>query len=130
MKRAPTHRGHEVSSHDKRAGRSSRVARQTFDSQEDGGAVAESAGKRVRVEVVEIMGSGKCSSDLHKVGQAWVVSDAVVPPGMCAWAYNSIQPFITALRCDGRFPWRDDPVARVCCPDADNPVVFRVSIEH
>lgn len=87
------------------------------------------SGKRVHIEVVEVMGSGRCSSDLHDVGQSWDVSDAVIPQGMCAWAYNSIQPFITALYCNGRFPWRDDPVARVCCPDADNPVVFQISIE-
>lgn len=91
--------------------------------------VAEAAGKPVRVEIVDIMGSGNCPSGFH-VGQTWVVSDAVVPKDMCAWAYNSIAPFITVLRCKGRFPWRDEPVVRVCCPDADNPVVFLLSIEE
>jgi uncharacterized repeat protein (TIGR04076 family) len=94
-----------------------------------GGDMADSEGKRVRVEIVDIMGSGECPSGFE-VGRSWVVADSVVPEGMCAWAYNAISPFITALRCDGRFPWRDDPVARVCCPDADNPVVFLLSIEE
>lgn len=92
--------------------------------------MTEANGKRVRVEVVKIMGAGKCSSDLHKVGQTWVVSDAVVPQGMCGFAYGAISPFVTALRFGGRFPWKEDPVATVCCPDADNPVVFRLSLEE
>ena len=92
--------------------------------------MAPSNGNRVRVEVIGIMGAGKCSSDLHEVGQAWVVADAVVPQGMCSYAFNAINPFITALRFGGRFPWKDDPVATVCCPDADNPVVFRLSLEE
>lgn len=91
--------------------------------------MSDPTGKRVRVEVIRIMGAGKCSSDLHKVGQSWVLADAAVPPGMCGYAYNAISPFITALRFGGRFPWKAEPVATVCCPDADNPVVFRLSLE-
>lgn len=90
--------------------------------------MAGTIGKPVRVEIVDIMGTGTCPSGFG-VGRTWTISDEIVPEGMCAWAYNSIAPFITALRCNGRFPWRDDPVARVCCPDADNPVVFLLSIE-
>ncbi|MBA4378819.1 MAG: TIGR04076 family protein [Gemmatimonas sp.] len=84
----------------------------------------------MRVEVIGIMGAGTCSSGLHEVGQSWVVDDAVVPQGMCGYAYNAINPFIMALRCGGRFPWKDEPVATVCCPDADNPVVFRLSLDE
>lgn len=86
-------------------------------------------GKRVRAEIVEIMGSGACPSGYH-VGQTWLIADSTVPEGMCAWAYNAISPFITALRCDGRFPWREEPVARVCCPDADNPVVYLLTVDE
>ncbi len=92
--------------------------------------MSDSHGKAVRIEVVRILGTGKCSSELHKVGQRWVVADPAVPPGMCGYAYNAIVPFITALRFGGRPPWKDEPVATVCCPDADNPVVFRLSLEE
>jgi uncharacterized repeat protein (TIGR04076 family) len=89
--------------------------------------MSEPYGTPVRIEVVEIMGTGRCAGDLHDVGDVWIVRDAVVPEGMCSWAYNAIEPFVSALRCGGRFPWSDETVARACCPDADNPVVFRVS---
>ena len=82
----------------------------------------------VRVEIVEIMGSGKCPSGF-KVGRTWTVSDGLCPDGMCAWAFNAILPFITTLRFNGRFPWSEEPKARVCCPDADNPVVFHLTPE-
>jgi len=35
-----------------------------------GGAMSEASGKRVRIEVVDVMGSGRCSSGLHDVGQS------------------------------------------------------------
>lgn len=92
--------------------------------------MGEVEGRPVRVEVVDIMGAGSCASGIHEVGQHWTVTDSMVPAGMCGWAYNAISPFIAALRFDGRFPWRDEPVTNVCCPDADNPVVFRVSIDE
>lgn len=85
--------------------------------------MTEPNGMRVRAEIVEIMGGGACASGLE-VGRAWIIEDSTCPQGMCSWAYNSIMPFITVLRCNGRFPWKDEPLARVCCPDADNPVVF------
>jgi len=83
----------------------------------------------IQVEIIEIMGSGKCPSGFQ-VGRSRVISDGICPEGMCAWAFNSILPFITTLRFNGRFPWREKPMARVCCPDADNPVVFQVSSDH
>ena len=90
--------------------------------------MSESNGTRVRAEVVEIMGSGECPSGLE-VGRAWVIDDYLCPQGMCVFAYNSIMPFITTLRFNGRFPWREEPMARVCCPDAGHPVVFQLTAE-
>lgn len=84
-------------------------------------------GNRVQVEIIEIMGKGGCPSDF-KAGQSWLVTDWLCHAGMCAWAYNSLLPFVTTLRFGGRFPWREEPMARLCCPDADNPVVFKLSI--
>lgn len=89
--------------------------------------MAEPDGRRVHIEIVDIMGGGECPSGLE-VGQVWDVADATVPQGMCGWAWNAMLPFIATLRFDGRFPWRDEPWARLCCPDADNAVVFRVEV--
>jgi uncharacterized repeat protein (TIGR04076 family) len=89
--------------------------------------VSDVNGRRVRIEVVRILGSGKCSSELHEIGQRWDVSGSAVPEGMCGYAYNSISPFVTALRFGGRPWWKDESVITVCCPDADNPVVFRLT---
>jgi len=91
--------------------------------------VAAPSGNKVRVEIVEIMGGGKCPSSKFEVGRTWIISDDKCPEGMCSWAFNSILPFVTTLRFGGRFPWKEEPVARVCCPDADNPVVFRLTVE-
>ena len=82
----------------------------------------------VRVEIFDIMGSGKCPSGLE-IGRTWTVSNGMCPVGMCAWAFNAILPFITTLRFNGSFPWSEEPIAKVCCPDADNPVVFHVTPE-
>jgi uncharacterized repeat protein (TIGR04076 family) len=82
-------------------------------------------GHRVRIEIVEIMGGGSCPAGLS-VGDVWEISDGMTPSGMCSSAWNSIMPFVTTLRFGGRFPWREEPWVRLCCPDADNPVVFRV----
>lgn len=85
-------------------------------------------GRRVRIEIVEILGSGRCSIGL-KPGAAWLVDSPTVPAGMCMWAWASLTPFLTPLRFGGSLPWEDEPMtARVCCPDPGNPVVFRLSV--
>ena len=85
-------------------------------------------GADVRIEIVRIMGSGKCPSGFQ-VGRTWIVSDNLCPEGMCSWAFHSIFPSLSTLRFNGRFPWNEEPIATVCCPDADNPVVFRLTAE-
>ena len=90
--------------------------------------MADASGRPVRAEIVEIMGAGTCPSGLE-VGRAWLIADGLCPEGMCGWAFNSMLPFLATLRFGGRFPWRPEPEARICCPDADNPVVFRLTVE-
>jgi uncharacterized repeat protein (TIGR04076 family) len=36
---------------------------------------------------------------------------------MCLSAFNSLAPFLMALRFGGNFPWEPEGVAIVCCPD-------------
>ncbi|MCX8006745.1 MAG: TIGR04076 family protein [Coriobacteriia bacterium] len=86
-------------------------------------------GARVRIEIVEILGRGTCSIGL-RVGDEWVVDSALVPAGMCGWAYAAMLPFLQPLRFGGSFPWEEEGEARVCCPDPANPVVFRLTVER
>jgi uncharacterized repeat protein (TIGR04076 family) len=74
--------------------------------------VADKIGTAVRIEIIEIMGCGKCPSGFE-VGRTWIVSDGLCPEGMCAWAFNAILPFITTLRFNGRFPWCEEPASVV-----------------
>lgn len=85
-------------------------------------------GRRVSIEIVEIHGSGRCSIGLD-VGRTWLVESPSVPAGMCMWAWSALMPFLTPLRFGGALPWEDDPMtARVCCPDPENTVVFRLRV--
>lgn len=84
--------------------------------------------RRVRVEIVDIMGGGKCPAGFE-VGREWVVADSLCPNGMCASAFHSMLPYLTMLRYGGRFPWREEPMVRVSCPDGDNPVVYKLTAE-
>jgi uncharacterized repeat protein (TIGR04076 family) len=45
--------------------------------------VADKIGTAVRIEIIEIMGCGKCPSGFE-VGRTWIVSDGLYPEGMCA----------------------------------------------
>ncbi len=78
---------------------------------------------RVVARVLSQQGSceaGHCTGDEFVIGQT-------TPAGMCSWAFYTLYPFAQVLQFGGRFPWESDPdVARVACPDADNPVVFEL----
>ncbi len=84
-------------------------------------------GRPVTVEVVRIDGTGSCSTG-HTVGDVWRVDSALAPSGLCGWAYGSMLPFLQTLRFGGSFPWEENGEAVVCCPDPDNPVVFRLRV--
>ncbi|MBI4304642.1 MAG: TIGR04076 family protein [Chloroflexi bacterium] len=68
---------------------------------------------------------GTCSAG-HKVGNEFPVGEHT-PPGMCAWTFYTLFPFVKVLQFGGSFPWEEDPNrATVACPDAENPVVFEL----
>ena len=51
----------------------------------------------------------------------------VTPAGMCGAAYHAAHPIITNLQFGGHIPWEDDTnMARIACPDPDNPVVMEI----
>ena len=77
------------------------------------------------VSATVISQKGTCSLG-HKVGDKFLIADKT-PPGMCAWAFYTLFPFISALQFGGSFPWeKERGIAIVACPDPDNPVVFKL----
>lgn len=89
--------------------------------------MAGSNGQPVRVEITEILVGGECPVGL-KAGQVWEIRDGLVPEGMCAAAWNAIQPYVVALRYGGTMPWSGERKMSACCPDPANPVVFALRV--
>ena len=89
--------------------------------------MTERTGIPVRIEIEKILERGECPMGLE-VGRTWLIADGNLPDGICSSAWNSIMPFVNALRFGGTFPWSGKREIRLTCPDADNPVVFRVTL--
>lgn len=81
----------------------------------------------VDITVTEIRGKGECHHN-HKVGDILHIGDGQ----LCPWAAAALFPFATALRFGGTIPWRekDNDTVDICCPDPDNPVVFKLTRKH
>ena len=78
----------------------------------------------IKITVTEVRGKGKCSMGLKK-GDSWIFKENQVP--FCVWAFNSMFPFISAMKYGAKFPWEPKKnVAYVSCPDPDNTVVFKI----
>ena len=76
-------------------------------------------------KVTVISQKGHCAAG-HKVGDQWELG-IKVPEGLCGFAVHSLLHIAEVLQFGGSFPWEADPdVAKVACPDADNPVVFEI----
>jgi uncharacterized repeat protein (TIGR04076 family) len=68
---------------------------------------------------------GRCEAG-HRTGDEFTIGQTT-PGGMCSWAFYTLYPFAQVLQFGGQFPWEPDAdVARVACPDPDNPVVFEL----
>lgn len=89
--------------------------------------MAGSAGDPVRIEVTDILVGGVCPIGIER-GRVWEVRDGLVPEGMCASAWNSIQPYVFALRSGGAMPWDGRREIEACCADPANPVVFHLTV--
>ena len=78
----------------------------------------------VRVKVVYKRGT--CVYG-HKVGDEWIVG-TTTPAGICNPAYMTLYPFLRVYQLGGKYEFpRGSGVARVCCPDAWNQVIFELS---
>jgi len=84
-------------------------------------------GLPVRLEITEILIGGECPVG-HKVGDSWVIRDGIVPEGICAAAWNAMQPYIVSIRYGGAMPWSGEAKMSACCPDPANPVVFKMEV--
>lgn len=81
---------------------------------------------KIKIKVIKILEKGECPLGL-KVGDEFVF-EHLPPQNFCHWAFHSLLPFITALRFGGNVPWeKKEGYCQVCCPDAENPVVFEIS---
>ena len=68
---------------------------------------------------------GTCTHE-HKVGDEWVIGRKT-PAGICMSAFYTLFPSVRVLMFGGTLPWESDPdVTTIACPDAENPVVFKL----
>ncbi len=80
--------------------------------------------QKVIIEVISQKGT--CSAG-HRVGDQWEITGEHAPAGICLYALYTLFPFTQTLAFGGSFPWEEDPdTTTVACPDAENPVVFRI----
>jgi uncharacterized repeat protein (TIGR04076 family) len=98
----------------------------TVTSCERAASMAGSNGVPVRLEITEILFGGECPVG-HRVGMSWLIEDGIVHGGICAAAWNAIQPYVVLLRYGGAMPWSGESATSACCPDPANPVVFRIT---
>ena len=79
----------------------------------------------VEIEVVDILEKGTCTFG-HKIGDKFEKPEDRAE--ICSAAYHAMYPYITSLQAGGSFPWeKDSEVAKICCPDYKNPVVFKIT---
>ncbi len=80
--------------------------------------------RRSDVRITLVSQLGRCPNG-HRVGDQWLV-ERKTPGGMCLSAFQSLAPFLMALRFGGDFPWEQDGEVTVCCPDPKIVNVFRL----
>lgn len=78
----------------------------------------------IEIRLLEIRGRGTCPFGVQ-LGDLFR-SDGQIG-AVCHWAAHTLLSWTTAVRSGGDVPWESEPgLARVCCPDPDNVVVFEV----
>jgi uncharacterized repeat protein (TIGR04076 family) len=78
------------------------------------------------IEVTVINQKGKCAFG-HKVGDKIIFDGKSVKGDICYSALTVLLPKIYAMRYGVEFPWsQNKDVVSNACPDADNPVVFKI----
>lgn len=73
---------------------------------------------------------GKCQGNINEIGQVFIIEDTT-PAGMCLGAWNSVAPYVTALRFGGNFPWEEEKgYAFIHCPDPKGITLELKRIDH
>ncbi len=78
-----------------------------------------------KLEATVVGQKGKCVAG-HKVGDKIDLNDIKAPP-ICKGLLSALQSQAMVLKFDGNLPWlKDKDVARIACPDPENPVVVEI----
>ena len=78
------------------------------------------------IEVTVKSQKGTCAFG-HKVGDKIVFDGKSVKGDICYSALMVLLPKVYAMRYGSEFPWAEDKdVIFNACPDAENPVVFKI----
>lgn len=78
------------------------------------------------IEVTVKSQKGKCAFG-HKVGDKIVFDGKSVKGDICYSALMVLLPKVYAMRYGSEFPWAEDiDLIFNACPDAENPVVFKI----
>lgn len=81
--------------------------------------------ENISIKIINILEGGKCSIG-HQIGDNFNFEKE--RGTICPHAMNVIFPYIVGLQSGGSFPWEKDPNSiSVCCPDPNNPVVFKIT---
>ncbi len=79
---------------------------------------------KVRIEVVDILGTGKCSME-QKVGNTYIFPDE--KGKMCVTSLHSLYPFIVGLQSGGTYSGQENTdEIMLGCPDFKHQVVYRM----
>ncbi len=80
--------------------------------------------EKITIEIVNILEKGECPEG-HKIGDKF---DFKTERGkICPHALNVLFPYIVGLQSGGSFPWeKESDNVTICCPDSNNPVVFKL----
>jgi uncharacterized repeat protein (TIGR04076 family) len=80
---------------------------------------------KVEITITKILEKGKCHYG-HEVGDTFKWPEDTGK--LCPHAFYVLYPAVDVLRFGGAFPWeKEDPdQTSLCCPDPNNPVVFKI----
>ena len=76
---------------------------------------------KIEIEVEKV--KGECPLG-HRIGDRWIVEDAMTPEGLCMHAFYVLYPWIQVMRMGGKILWEEDGKVKVPCIDEKNLVVF------
>lgn len=78
-----------------------------------------------------IVKNDNCHLKIHHLDQEIIMGPNTTPEGMCLDAWNSISPYITAMRFGGDFPReKKKGVLHIRCPDSTGTLFKIIKIDE